>query len=48
MGCQAGALPKEIWVDYYEQAFTMHEHLAEVEYLNGAFEKSEEVIGVLL
>ncbi|MEE8289421.1 MAG: AAA family ATPase, partial [Nitrosomonadaceae bacterium] len=41
-------IPTNMWVDYYEQTFTMHTHLAEVEYLNGNFEKSEELIELLL
>ncbi|HEY9853270.1 MAG TPA: AAA family ATPase [Leptolyngbyaceae cyanobacterium] len=37
-------LPGDIWQEFYSLAFTLHKELAEVEYLNGNFEKSEALI----
>ncbi|MBA3923419.1 MAG: AAA family ATPase, partial [Nostocaceae cyanobacterium] len=42
------SLPINFWEENYDLAFALHKELAEVEYLNGNFEKSEELIELTL
>ncbi|MEE8522400.1 MAG: hypothetical protein V3T72_00595, partial [Thermoanaerobaculia bacterium] len=43
-----GCLPGDVWAEHPEPAFELHRELAEAEYLNGDFDTSEGLLGVLL
>ncbi|MBV9388672.1 MAG: AAA family ATPase, partial [Chroococcidiopsidaceae cyanobacterium CP_BM_ER_R8_30] len=42
------SLPINFWKENYELAFALHKELAEVEYLNSNFDKSEELVNLTL